>query len=107
MYLDQMEVIMCGENMGRHFRKNNFLPPFKYDGGSVKVCECMAASGVGNPHFIEGIYNKNVCVNVFCEHLKAVLKNLGFKNILYFTRTMTQTISPRLLKSDACTTSQK
>jgi hypothetical protein len=66
MYLDQTEVIMCGKNTGRHFRKNNFLPPVKYDGGSDTVWGCIAASGVGNAHFIKDIDNKHVCVNVLC-----------------------------------------
>jgi hypothetical protein len=37
MYLDQMEVIMCGENTGKHFGKKNFLPPVKYGVRSVTV----------------------------------------------------------------------
>jgi hypothetical protein len=69
-----MEVIMCGENTRKHCGKNSFLLPFKYDGRSVTVWGCMASSGVGNPHFIEGIVNKHVCVNVVRENTKVVLK---------------------------------
>jgi hypothetical protein len=32
---------------------------------------CVAVSGVGNLHFIEGIINKHVYANILREHLKA------------------------------------
>jgi len=36
MYLDEMDIIMCGENSGKNFEKI-FLLPVKYVGGSVTV----------------------------------------------------------------------
>jgi hypothetical protein len=37
----------------------------------------MAASGVGSLHFIEGIMNKNLYVNILRENLKASAEKLG------------------------------
>jgi len=39
MYLEEMDIIMCGENPGK-----NFLLPVKYVGGSVTVWGCMESS---------------------------------------------------------------
>jgi hypothetical protein len=37
----------------------------------VEVRGCIAASGVGNLHFIEDIMNKHVYLHILREHLKA------------------------------------
>jgi hypothetical protein len=71
---------------GEELRENNFLLPVKYGGGSV-----MEASGLVNLHLLEGILNKHVHMNVIREYLKASAEKLGFKNILHFTTTITQT----------------
>jgi hypothetical protein len=46
--LDQMDIIMCGENPGKKFRKKNLHLTVKHDGGRMQIWGCMAASGVGN-----------------------------------------------------------
>jgi len=71
--------------------EKNLRPSVKYD-GTVMVWVCMAASGVAILHFIEGIMNKHVYANILRKHLKASTENLGFKNIVHFTMTMTQNI---------------
>lgn len=55
-----MDVIMSGEKLGKKFWKLNLLSSNKYDGDNVMVWECVAASGVGNLHFIEVIMEKHI-----------------------------------------------
>jgi len=50
MYLIQMDVIMLGKNLGKNF-------------GNNVMWGCVAASGAGN-HFIKGIMNKHIYVNI-------------------------------------------
>jgi len=38
---------------------------------------CVAVSGVGNLHFIEGIMNRHVYANILQEHPKASAGKLG------------------------------
>jgi hypothetical protein len=49
----------------------------KHVGCSVTSWGCVAASGVGNLHLIEGITNKHIYVNILREHLKASAEKLG------------------------------
>jgi hypothetical protein len=41
------------------------------------VWGCVVVSGVGNPHFIEGVTNKHVYANILRENLKASAGKLG------------------------------
>lgn len=43
------------------------------------VWGCMAASGVGNLHFIDGIMNKHVYLNILKTNLKESVKKLGIE----------------------------
>lgn len=69
---------------GEAFSKQNLLPTVKHGGGSVMVWGCMAASGVGNLHFIEGIMDKHLYVDILRQNLKVSVEKLGLKDIFTF-----------------------
>lgn len=56
----------------------------KHGGGSVMVWGCMAASGVGNLHFIEGTMNKNVYLTILKTNLKDSVRKLGIESNFKF-----------------------
>jgi len=62
---------------GEELCKKKFYSKVKHVGASVRLWGCVAASGVGNLHFIKGIMNKHVYVNILREHLKASAGKLG------------------------------
>ena len=64
IYLVKMDIIMCGKNLGKKFVKKNLYSKVKHVGASVRLWGYVAASGVGNLHFIKGIMNKHVYVNI-------------------------------------------
>ena len=51
------------------YRKENLRPTVKYGGGSVLVWDCMSAAGVGSQHFIDGIMNHRVYIDILKNHL--------------------------------------
>lgn len=58
-------------------KKKNLCSTVKHFGGRVMLRGCVAASGVGNLHFIEGIMNKHIYANILQEHMKASAGKLG------------------------------
>lgn len=64
---------------GKNLRKT-----VKHGGGSVMVWGCMAASGVGNLHFIDGIMNKHVYLAILKKNLKESVQKLGIEDNFKF-----------------------
>lgn len=58
-------------------KKENLRATVKHGGGSVLVWGCMAASGVGNLHFIDGIMDQYVYRNILHDNLPASVARLG------------------------------
>ncbi|GFU63260.1 transposable element Tcb1 transposase [Trichonephila clavipes] len=55
----------------------NLQPTVKYGGGNQIVWDCMAGSGVGNLHFIDGIMNKYVYLDILNRNSKQSASKLG------------------------------
>ncbi|GFY17080.1 transposable element Tc1 transposase [Trichonephila clavipes] len=55
----------------------NLRPIVKYEGGNQIVWGCMASSGVGNLHFIHGIMNEYVYLDILKRNLKQSASKLG------------------------------
>ncbi|GFU21674.1 transposable element Tcb1 transposase [Trichonephila clavipes] len=58
-----------------HFK--NLRPNVKYGRGSQIVWGCMANSGVRNLHFIDGIMNKYIYLDILNRNLKQSASKLG------------------------------
>ena len=58
-------------------QKKNLCPAVKHGDGSMMVWGCMAVSGVGSLHFIEGVVNKHVYINTVWRCLIASAEALG------------------------------
>lgn len=63
-------------------KKNKELDPknlsgtFKHGGGSVTLWGCMAASGVGSMHFIDGIMDQYLYIDILKENLRNSVEKL-------------------------------
>lgn len=55
----------------------NLRATVKHGGGSVMVWGCMSESGVGNLHFIDGIMDQYVYLDLQKKNLKPSEKKLG------------------------------
>lgn len=55
----------------------NVVPTVKHGGGSVMVWGSMSANGVGTIHFIDGIMNADVYVDLLEQNLKQSVSKLG------------------------------
>lgn len=64
--------------------KENLLPTVKHGGGGVMVWGCMAASGVGELVFIDGIMDKTGYMNILRNNLKKSAEKLGLASDFYF-----------------------
>ena len=62
----------------------NLRSTVKHGGGSVMVWGCMSAAGVGRLHFIDGIMDQNVYINILKENLKESAEKLGIGNTFNF-----------------------
>lgn len=62
----------------------NLRSTVKHGGGNVLVWGCMAASGVGNLHFIEGAMNKFMYRDILTGNLEESAGNLGLAGDYYF-----------------------
>ncbi len=58
--------------------------PCKILGGKVLVWGCMAASGGGNPVFIDGHTTAMMCVNILRANLKTSARKLGLEDCFHF-----------------------
>lgn len=62
----------------------NLRPTVKHGGGSVLVWGCMSASGVGNLHFIDGIMDQNMYIDILKKNLKDSATKLGIERSFHF-----------------------
>lgn len=63
----------------------NLKPTVKHGGGSVLVWGCMAASGVGQLRFIDGIMDQNVYLDILNNCLLPSAEKLGLReNFTYY-----------------------
>lgn len=62
----------------------NLKPTVKHGGGSVMVWACMAASGVGNLVFIEGIMDKHMYLKILQDNLVQSAEKLGINETFRF-----------------------
>ncbi|GBM76663.1 hypothetical protein AVEN_206543-1 [Araneus ventricosus] len=52
-------------------------PSVKHGGGSQMVLGCMSAVGVGNLHFIEGMMDKYMYLDILKQNLKQSAEKMG------------------------------
>lgn len=62
----------------------NLQPTVKHGGGSVMVCGCFSADGVGNLQIIEGIINQYKYIEILRNNLKESAERLGLKDTFQF-----------------------
>jgi Transposase len=65
-------------------QKENLVPTVKHGGSSQMVWGCMAASGVGNLVFIDGLMDKLVYMDILKQNLKQCVVNLGMPPVYKF-----------------------
>lgn len=65
-------------------RLRNLRPTVKHGGGHVMVWGCMSHNGVGNLHFIEGVMDKNMYLNILRQNLQESAAKLGIKDCFRF-----------------------
>jgi hypothetical protein len=64
----------------------NLQPLDKNRGGFVIVWGCMSAQSLRNVHFIDGIMNQDIYLNIMKTHLIANAKRMGIKDSFVFTQ---------------------
>ncbi|GFV34533.1 transposable element Tc1 transposase [Trichonephila clavipes] len=72
---DGKQKVWWKSNTAMHVK--NVRPPVKYRKGNPIVWGCIASSGVGNLHFIDGIMNKYVYLDILKLNLKKSVSKLG------------------------------
>lgn len=65
-------------------KKENLKGTVKHGGGSVMVWGCMSASGVGKLHFIDGIMDQYVYIDILKQNLRASAEKMGLYNDFIF-----------------------
>ncbi|GFX01742.1 transposable element Tcb1 transposase [Trichonephila clavipes] len=72
---DDKKKVWWKSNIAMHVK--NLRPIVKYGRSNQIVWGCMARSGFGNLHFIDGIMNKYVYLDIFKRNLKQSASKLG------------------------------
>ena len=65
-------------------REKNLKPTVKHGGGSIIFWGCMSASGVGKLHFIDGIMDKNMYLDILKKNVKESAAKLGISDRFCF-----------------------
>lgn len=65
-------------------RTRNLRPTVKHGGGSVMVWGCMAASGVGQLVFVEGIMKKEGYLKILQNNVRQSAEKLGIRDTFKF-----------------------
>ena len=65
------------------YRPECMCPTVKHGGGSVMVWGCMSAKGVGNLHFIEGIMNADVYLDILTTQMMPSAKKLMGRKYIF------------------------
>ncbi|XP_076249452.1 uncharacterized protein LOC143188855 [Calliopsis andreniformis] len=85
-----MDVIPYGEEkMKLIMLKTCKQPTVKHSGGSICVWDCMSATRVEELHFIEGIIDSGLYINILKTNLHASVEKLGIKHNFVFMQDMT------------------
>lgn len=79
---DRRHMVWRKPNIALH--PNNTVPTVKHGGGEVMVWGCMAASGVGNLAFIDGMMDKIAYLNILKNNLKDSAEKLGLRSNFTF-----------------------
>ncbi|GFT30506.1 transposable element Tc1 transposase [Trichonephila clavipes] len=72
---DGKQKVWWKSNTAMHVK--NLRPTVKYGEGNHIVWGCIASSGFGKLHFIDGIMNKYVYLDIFKRNLKQSASKLG------------------------------
>lgn len=75
---------MVWRKPNEEFNRKNTRVTVKHGGGSIMVWGCMAANGVGNLHFIDGIMDKHAYLNILKYNLAQSAAILGFEEDYLF-----------------------
>ncbi|GBN24589.1 hypothetical protein AVEN_125081-1 [Araneus ventricosus] len=59
----------------------NLTPSVKHGGGSQMVWGCMSAVGVGNLHFIDGMMDKYMYLDILKQNLKQNAEKMAYCHI--------------------------
>ncbi|GBM81200.1 hypothetical protein AVEN_236413-1 [Araneus ventricosus] len=73
-------------------------PSVKHDGGSQMVLGCMSAVGVGNLHFIDGMMDKYMYLDILKQNLKQSAEKLAYCHIC---RLWALYLCPQVIKTAA------
>lgn len=65
-------------------KEKNLRATVKHGGGSVMVWGCMSAKGPGNLHFIEGIMDQNMYLDILKQNLKQSAEKFGLQGSFKF-----------------------
>ena len=74
---------MVWRKKNTEMQPQNLVPTVKHGGGSLMVWGCMSAAGVGKLHFIEGIMDHKIYINIK-ENLNASAEKLGLQGKYIF-----------------------
>ncbi|GBN96232.1 Transposable element Tcb1 transposase [Araneus ventricosus] len=66
-----------GEKPNSELEMKILTPSVKHGGGSQMVLGCMSAVGVGNLHFIDGIMDKYMYLDILKQNLKQSAEKMG------------------------------
>ena len=101
LWSDETKIELFGYNDHHYvWRKNgesckpkNTIPTVKHEGGSILLCGCFAAGGIGALHKIDGIMRWQNSVEILKQHLKTSVRKLKLGSSKW---TMTPSILPKL-----------
>lgn len=69
--------IMVWRQPNAELKPKNLIPTVKHEGGSVMVWGCMSSKGVGNLHFVEGIMDHMMYIDILKKNLRASAEKMG------------------------------
>lgn len=75
---------MVWRKKNTEMQPQNLVPTVKHGGGSLMVWGCMSAAGVGKLHFIEGIMDHKMYINILKENLNASSQKLNLEGKYIF-----------------------
>jgi Transposase and inactivated derivatives len=75
---------MVRRKKNTELESKNLIPTVKHWGGDVLVWTCMSATGVGILHFIEGIMNHIMYIDILKENLRSSAIKIGMGNQFIF-----------------------
>ena len=76
--------LMVWRKKNTELESKNVIPTVKHGGGYVLVWGCMSAAGVGDLHFIEGIMNHVMYIDILKQNLRSSAIKLDMGNRFIF-----------------------